>query len=74
MFYMIETRHVLYPQGATWRNHSILLVWTSMLRVAITAHQRRGDSDAVAHCLYQLLALDPQAPEWAQTLAGPQVQ
>ena len=32
------------------------------------AHQRRGDGDAVAHCLYQLLALDMNAPEWAEAL------
>lgn len=44
-----------------------------MVREAIVAHQRRGNSDAVAHCLYQLLALDTTAPEWEQALAGPQV-
>lgn len=47
--------------------------WIGMVREGIVAHQRRGNSDAVAHCLYQLLALDTTAPEWEQALAGPQV-
>ena len=34
------------------------------------AHQRKGDGDAVAHCLYQLLALDLHAPEWSSMLAS----
>lgn len=34
------------------------------------AHQRRGDGDAVAHCLYQLLSLDLYAPEWASMLTA----
>ncbi len=33
-------------------------------RLAMTAHQRRGESDSVAHWMYQLLALDAHAPEW----------
>lgn len=32
------------------------------------AHQRRGESDLVAHWVYVLLALDPQAPEWGHVL------
>ncbi|BDA50964.1 hypothetical protein COCOBI_17-1830 [Coccomyxa sp. Obi] len=43
---------------------AILRIWTEMLRVAIVAHQRRGDSDAIAHCLHQLLALDLTDPGW----------
>ena len=39
-------------------------IWCALVRSAMTCHQRRGDSDAVAHCLYQLLALDLHAPEW----------
>jgi hypothetical protein len=34
----------------------------------VTAHQRRGESDYVAHWLYQLLALDTQAVEWGHVL------
>ena len=34
------------------------------------AHQRRGESDLVAHWVYVLLALDPQAEEWAHVLGG----
>jgi len=48
-----------WPQD--WPAH---LVWAALVRAAVTCHQRRGDSDAVAHCLYQLLALDLAAPEW----------
>lgn len=44
-----------------WPVHRI---WCALVRSAMTSHQRRGDSDAVAHCLYQLLALDLHAPEW----------
>lgn len=34
------------------------------VRAIMVAHQRRGESDAVAYWLVQLLALDPSAPEW----------
>jgi hypothetical protein len=34
------------------------------------AHQRRGESDLVAHWMYVLLALDTQAPEWEHMLLG----
>ena len=30
----------------------------------VTAHQRRGESDLVAHWMYQLMALNPNASEW----------
>ena len=33
------------------------------------AHQRRGESDLVAHWVYVLLALDPRAAEWGHMLA-----
>ncbi|KAK9803068.1 hypothetical protein WJX73_005695 [Symbiochloris irregularis] len=45
-------------------------VWAESMRVAVMAHQRAGDGDAVAHCIYQLLALDLNAPEWATMLAS----
>ena len=34
------------------------------------AHQRRGESDLVAHWMYVLLALDTRAPEWDHMLLG----
>lgn len=40
----------------------------AMCRVMVSAHQRRGESDAVAHWLYQLLALDSAAGEWRVAL------
>lgn len=40
----------------------------ALVRSAMTAHQRRGESDLVVHYLYQLLALDPAAPEWQRAL------
>ena len=42
--------------------------WASALRAAVTCHQRRGDSDAVADVLCQLLALDGGASEWGQVV------
>jgi len=42
----------------------LLQVWCSLARGVMVAHMRRGESDAVASWLYQVLALDPQAPEW----------
>lgn len=47
---------------------STAVVWASLARSMVTAHQRRGESDLVAHWLYQLLALDTRAPEWAHVL------
>ena len=38
--------------------------YASMARVAVQVHQRRGESDNVAHWLRLLLALDPNTPEW----------
>jgi len=39
-------------------------VWAEAARVMVTAHQRRGESDAVALWMYQAMALDHTAPEW----------
>jgi hypothetical protein len=47
----------------------LAMICAALLRTAMVAHQRRGESDAVAHYLYQLLALQPDAPEWAQVIA-----
>ncbi|KAJ9520062.1 hypothetical protein QJQ45_030136 [Haematococcus lacustris] len=41
-----------------------------LVRTVLTARQRRGESDSVAHWLWQLLALDPGAPEWQAVLAA----
>ena len=49
---------------------ALLAVWTELLRTAVVAHQRKGDSDAVAHCLHQLLALDLADPGWGPILQG----
>ena len=43
---------------------TLVALFAESLRLAVVAHQRRGESDLVAHFLYQLLALDPTAPEW----------
>jgi hypothetical protein len=51
-------------QGDFTGKAAVLRIWTEMLRIAVVAHQRRGDSDAVAHCLHQLLALDLADPGW----------
>ena len=48
----------------------VLRVATELLRTAIVAHQRRGDSDAVAHCFNQLLALDLTDAAWDPVLAS----
>jgi hypothetical protein len=44
-----------------------------MARTAMQAHQRRGESDLVAHWMYVVMALDPGADEWDWALAGPQI-
>jgi hypothetical protein len=40
----------------------------SLVKAAMVAHQRRGESDLVVHYMYQVLALDPGAPEWERAL------
>ncbi|KAL4424141.1 hypothetical protein ABPG75_001442 [Micractinium tetrahymenae] len=56
--------------SADWALLAPLVGWQHMVRTVIQAHQRRGESDLVAHWVYVLLALDPQAPEWGHMLAG----
>lgn len=46
----------------------VVHVWADMARTMVMAHQRRGESDLVAHWLYQLLALDTTAEEWAHAM------
>lgn len=52
---------------------SVLSTWQSLCRTVLVAHQRRGESDAVAQWLFVLLSLDPTAPEWDRALAGAEV-
>ncbi|KAK9804250.1 hypothetical protein WJX72_003412 [[Myrmecia] bisecta] len=47
---------------------AVVDVWAEHARVAMIANQRRGDGDAVAFWLYQLLALDPNANEWGDVM------
>ena len=56
-----------------WRQRCVLRTWQGLARLAIQAHQRRGESDLVAHWVYVGLALDPQAPEWARALSSPEL-
>ncbi|DBB12185.1 hypothetical protein WJX82_000627 [Trebouxia sp. C0006] len=62
-----------YPHmqlAAQWRwDVSVLQVLAEFPRVAVTAHQRRGESDAVAFWMYQLMALDCMAPEWQHVMS-----
>lgn len=55
----LRSLHGVWAQDAP-----VHVIWAALVRAAVSCHQRRGDSDAVAHCLYQLLALDLAAPEW----------
>ncbi len=48
---------------------SVMTFWAEGTRVAMVAHQRRGDGDAVANWMYQLMALDTQAEEWDAALS-----
>lgn len=54
---------------ATVCNESVLRTWQGLARIAIQAHQRRGEADFVAHWIYVAMALDPGAPEWSQVLS-----
>jgi hypothetical protein len=56
------------PGAAVLQPPGVVAVWSSLARSMVTAHQRRGESDFVAQWLYQLLALDTQAVEWAHVL------
>eukprot|EP00208_Stichococcus_sp_RCC1054_P005258 CAMPEP_0206139132 /NCGR_PEP_ID=MMETSP1473-20131121/4861_1 /ASSEMBLY_ACC=CAM_ASM_001109 /TAXON_ID=1461547 /ORGANISM="Stichococcus sp, Strain RCC1054" /LENGTH=376 /DNA_ID=CAMNT_0053532783 /DNA_START=301 /DNA_END=1431 /DNA_ORIENTATION=+ len=54
------------PQSPYARRGFHMDVWAEMARVMVTAHQRRGQSDEVAFWMYQSMALDANAEEWAQ--------
>jgi hypothetical protein len=63
----MPTRWHRYPALARelpGHGEQVLRVWRALARNMVLAHQRRGESDAVGHWLYQLLALDAGAPEW----------
>ena len=49
------------------------VAWSALLRACVVAHTRRGDSDAVAAVMPQLLALDAAAPEWQHVLRASEV-
>ena len=56
-------------QTGPWRwDVATIQVLAEFARVAVTAHQRRGESDAVAFWMYQLMALDTLAPEWQHVM------
>ena len=59
--------------GEEWRQQSMLRTWQGLCRIAMQAHQRRGESDFVAHWMYVGLALDPGAPEWGRALGAPEI-
>jgi len=56
-----------------WRQQSILRTWTGLVDLAVQAHQRRGESDLVAHWIYIKLALDPFATEWDRAISPPEL-
>jgi hypothetical protein len=56
---------------AAWHERAPLLAWRGVAAAAVQAHQRRGESDLVAHWSYVLMALDPGAEAWDHVL-GPQ--
>ena len=60
-------------QALDWRPRAALAAWRHMARTATQAHQRRGESDHVAHWMYVVMALDPGAEEWEWALQGPQL-
>jgi hypothetical protein len=64
----VDTHQPGAIQGAVLQPPGVVAVWASLVRSMVTAHQRRGESDLVAQWLYQLLALDTQAVEWAHVL------
>lgn len=41
-----------------------MAVYAELARIMMIAHQRRGESDDVAHWMWQVMALDHRAPEW----------
>jgi hypothetical protein len=56
-----------------WQEQSVVRTWQGLCRIAMQAHQRRGESDFVAHWMFICLALDPSAPEWSRALTAPEV-
>ncbi len=58
---------------ARWRAESALKTWQGLVDLAIQAHTRRGESDAVANWLYVKLALDVFALEWERALTTPEI-
>lgn len=58
---------------ARWRAESVLKTWQGLVDLAIQAHTRRGESDAVANWLYVKLALDVFALEWERALEMPEI-
>jgi hypothetical protein len=56
-----------------WREQSILRTWAGLVDLAVQAHQRRGESDLVAHWIYVKLALDPLATEWERAITPPEL-
>lgn len=54
-----------------WRQQSTLRTWGGLIALAVQAHQRRGESDLVAHWIYMKLALDPLATEWETAISSP---
>lgn len=68
-FLAAETRHVCCSRQAYLRQDlQPLQLWAELLRTAVLALQRRGESDGVAVFLYQLLAMDTAASEWQDVL------
>jgi hypothetical protein len=59
---------------AEWQEQCVLRTWQGLCRIAMQAHQRRGESDFVAHWMFICLALDPSAPEWSRALTAPEVK
>ncbi len=60
----------LQPSSSDLGDRTVLAVWCELLRTAVLAHQRRGESDAVAHYMFQLLALEPRAAEWQHAMSA----
>jgi hypothetical protein len=54
--------------GPAAEGANAVVLWANMARTMVLAHQRRGESDLVAHWLYQVLALDSRAEEWAHAM------
>ncbi|PSC74455.1 hypothetical protein C2E20_2328 [Micractinium conductrix] len=65
----LRQRHPQLQLAVDWHRRAPLVAWQHMIRTVIQAHQRRGESDLVAHWVYVLLAMDTQAEEWDHMLA-----